>query len=250
MVATTSLSGSNLPIRSGDNLLIGVRPEAPTSRTGQKPTTLTPTKDELSAEQGAKMVGTALKKATEVFAKVSELQATLKQAADPASAPKTKAETEALNAKITTLSKEVTALAAEAKVGKSNLLSDDDASVTVKTASGLKVTVAAQSLDANGLGISDLKVTDQKSAREALSKVSLAVGQSQLAVFRLQTADGATGTAQASPSTNLPDSASSKALEAVKKAVDNQTAFNSSGYSSASASKTSPAAGGILSLFA
>ena len=248
MVAATMLSGSSLPIRSGDTLLIGVRPAKPTSGGGRESTSTTG-QSELTDEQGAKTVVTALKKATDVFTKLSELQETLKQAEDPASAPMTKNETDALNARITKLSDEVTILAGEAKVGESNLLSGDAASVTIKTTSGIKVTVAAQALDAKGLGISDIKITDGKSAREALSKVSLAVGQSQLAVFRLQTADAATGTDQTNPTATTPDTASNKALESMKKAVANQIAANSSAYLGSETSTNATPAGNVLSLF-
>jgi len=268
MSTVTALSGSNFPIRIGDNLLIGVRPSASSNSSSSS------TQTTLSASQGAKVVSTALNNATAIYTTLGTLQGLLQKAANPATAPQDKAATDALSSQVASLKTQIDTLASGAKVGTSNLLSTTDAaSVTVKTGSGLKVTVAAQGLDTTSLGLSGLNLTDASSIRTALAKVTQAVGQSQLAVFRLQTADGATSTA----------STATTPLDAVTKAVANQAAFNASsttdttsttsttsststsllssvlanlksstttGYSSSATSTTSYSPGSILNLFA
>ncbi|CAA7617810.1 putative Flagellin [Candidatus Terasakiella magnetica] len=263
MSSVTSLSGSNLPIRVGNELLIGVRPSAPSRYTSSSAPT------PLSAGQGAKVVSTALKNSTSIFSALSSLQNVLQKAADPATAPKDKAATAAVNTQIDTLKKQIDALAAGAKVGNSNLLSNDTASVTVKTGSGLKVTVAAQGLDAKSLGLADIKVGDSQSSRSALAKVTQALGQTQVAVYRLQTADGATGiptTTGTSPqdyiskalanqavafSIDYADTTASttnKAAAAVSTALANQAAANPSSYSISASTQSSYTPGNILNL--
>lgn len=209
MSSVTSLSGFNLPIRVGNELLIGVRPSASSSQTSSSAQT------PLSASQGAEVVSTALKNSTSISSALSSLQSILQKAADPATAPTDKAAIAAVNAQIDTLKKQIDTLAAGAKVGNSNLLSSDAASVTVNTGSGLKVTVAAQGLDSKSLGLADIKVGDSEASRNALAKVTQALGQTQLAAYRLQTADGATGISTATgPS----------AQDYVSKALANQAA--------------------------
>ena len=107
-----------------------------------------------------------------------------------------------------------------------------------------------------------LSVTDAASLRAAAGKVARAVGQSQLAVYRLQTADGAVGTAPAASAAataygtaignQVAGTSANTASAAVEKALTNQdTALNATGYSnSGSATNNLAQLQSFFSLFA
>ncbi|CAA7627512.1 hypothetical protein [Magnetospirillum sp. SS-4] len=254
MVAVSPLSGSNLPIRVGDTLNIGLRPAAP----GTPPSTASAAKT-LTAKQGAEAVGKALGNATEAFAALSGLQEQIKAATRPG-ATLGKEEAQALNDRIKEVKAKVDKLAADAKVGEANLLSDSQRSVSVATASGLKVNIATQSLDSKALGLDDIDVTDADSLRKATGRVAQAVGQTQLAVFRLQTADGATGApAPSGPGVSAYEKIAASlaatpepgsAAASLEKALANQAAANATSYgSSGGFGASATPAPSILSLF-
>ena len=229
MSTVTASSGPTYSVRIGDTLNIGVR--SGTSGSSSSTSSSGGTKV-LTASQGEATVTAALKQSTEIFKQLSSLQNQIQQAgANP-----DKATAKALTDNIAKISKQIDQLAANAKSGNANLLSNANSSVTIATSSGLKVSVAAQPLDSKSLGLSDLSVTDAASLRAATGKVAQALGQTQLTVFRLQTADGAVGTNSTS-STTSSSSASSAASTAYSTASANQLAGSSSNTATAAVEK-------------
>lgn len=249
MTTLTAASGSSLPIRVGETLSIGLRPAA----SGSKPSVTT----SLTAQQGADVVAKGLTNATAVFGALSSLQYEIQRVGTSPD----KATAAALTAKIAAAAKQVDQLVAGAKVGKANLLSGEAGSVSVATGSGLRVNIATQALDATSLGLAGLSVTDGATLRAATGKIAQALGQTQLAVFRLQTADGAVGI---TPAAGNPASiaygtvlagqsagrSGNTATAAVERALNNQIAANASGYDpygAATGSTSAPQS--IFSLF-
>ena len=236
MSTVTALSGSVYSVATNNTLNIGVRPNTSGSNSSSGATAVT-------ASQGAAAVTAALKQSTDIFKQLSSLQNQIQAAGDNPD----KATAKALTDNIAKIAKQIDQSAAAAKSGNVNLLSNTNSSVTVATGSGLKVTIGAQPLDSKSLGISDLTVTDAASLRAATGKVAQAVGQTQLAVFRLQTADGAVGTTSTSSTSSssaastaystasanqLAGSSSNTATAAVEKALSSQIAANASSYDS------------------
>ena len=219
MTTITALSGSSLPIQIGTTLNIGVRPGASgtTGTTSSGSSTLT-------AQQGAAAVSKALTNATAIFTALSSLQSQIQQAG---ASPDT-ATAAALAANITTVKSQIDQLASGGKVNSANLLSGTPSSVSVATSSGVQVNIATQALDSSALGLSGISVADATSLRAATAKVARALGQAQLAVYRLQTADGAVG---------LSPATTSAAATAYDKASGNQVAGTSANAASASVEK-------------
>lgn len=254
MVTVSSLSGSSASASSSNTLTIGLSPQLSVARQ----ITTEPTSRTLTAKQGAEAVSKALDGATKEFAALSDLQAQIR-AATRSGATLSADDAKAINAKIKAVADELDKQAAGAKTGDANLLSDKQSSVTIATASGLRVNVAAQALDSKALGIRDLDVTDADSLRKATARIAQAVGQTQLAAFRLQTADGATGApAPANPGSAAYDkiSASQSATPApgsaqasLEKALANQAAANAINYGSSGTYGTTSGTPSILSLF-
>lgn len=237
MSTVTAVSASNLPIRIGDTLNIGVRPAA--FETGSATSAGTKV---LGAAQGAATVTKALTNATSIFTALTTLQYEIQRAG---SSPDT-ATAASLTDKIATLTKQIDQLAAGAEVGDANLLAGQTTSVSVATATGLRVNIATQALDSRSLGLSNLSVSDDTSLRAATGTIAQALGQTQLAVYRLQTADGAVGTSTTSSaastaydralSNQQAGASANTASAAVEKALNNQIAANASGYSSTGSS--------------
>lgn len=210
---------------------------SPAASAAAASSSLSPSQSTLTAGQGGKVVGAALNGAKSIQDSLNQLKDVLSAAADPNTAPKDQAATDAVNARIKTLASQIDSQVANAKVGNSNLLSKDSTGVTVATSSNQAVTVAGKALDTKSLGLSDIKVTDTQSARAALGQAFLALGKSQLAVFGLQTAAVTTGaTAAASSSTS-----STSVLDNVSKALGNQSAALSTDSTSAATSSSSGA---------
>lgn len=217
MATVSPLSGSNFPIQVGTTLNIGVRPAA----TGSSET---PSSATLTAQQGADAVTKGLGKSSAIYAELSSLQYKIRQAG---SAPD-EATAKALTAEIAATAKKIDTLAADAKTGSANLLSGSPSTVSVATGSGVRVNIAAQALDSKALGLDKLSVTDSDSLRAATGAVARALGQTQLTVFRLQTADGAVG---------ISPAATNPGITAYDKALGNQSAGASANSASAAVEK-------------
>lgn len=261
MIPVTASSGPTYSVRIGDTLNIGARSD--TSGSSASSSSSGGTKV-LTASQGEATVAAALKQSTEIFKQLSSLQNDIQRAGDNPD----KATAKALSDNIAKISKQIDQLAANAKTGDANLLSNANSSVTVATSSGLKVSVTAQPLDSKSLGLSGLSVTDDASLRAATGKIAQALGQTQLTVFRLQTADGAVGTASTTSSGSASDAAttaystasanqiagssSNTATAAVEKALSSQIAANASSYDSYGSATSSSATSipSFLNLFA
>ena len=226
MSTVTASSGPIYSVRIGDTLNIGVRNGSSSSNSSG---TSSGTKV-LTATQGEATVTAALKQSTEIFKQLSSLQNQIQQAgANPDAAT-----AKALTDNIAKISKQIDQLAANAKSGTANLLSNANSSITVATSSGLKVNIAAQPLDSKSLGLSGLSVSDAASLRAATGKVAQALGQTQLTVFRLQTADGAVGTTSTSSTGSTTSSAADTAYST---ASANQIAGSSSNTATAAVEK-------------
>jgi hypothetical protein len=241
----------------------------------------------LSAKQGAETVDKALTGATATFNALTALQDEIRKATPASGETLDPDKAKALNDKIAALTKQIDA-STRSTNGEPNLLSGTAGAVSVRTGSGVNVTVTAQALDGKALGLSDLKITDAASLREATAVVARAAAQSQLATFRLQAADGLTGSAKtttssgdasvfgatasaakalaaqlvgsvtstristASGTTSSAGEAGSQALAAMQKAVATQRSTNNAtryGSSGQSVTTTSPTKA-LLSLLA
>ena len=265
MSTVSASSGPIYSVRIGDTLNIGVRNGSSSSNSSG---TSSGTKV-VTATQGEATVTAALKQSTEIFKQLSSLQNQIQQAGPNPDAATAKA----LTANIAKITKQIDQLAANANSGTANLLSNANSSVTVATSSGLKVNIAAQPLDSKSLGLDGLSVSDAASLRAATGKVAQAVGQTQLAVFRLQTADGAVGTTSTATSAltststtpsaadaaygtasanQIAGSSSNTATAAVETALSSQITANASGYNSygGSTSFTANSIPSFLNLFA
>jgi len=231
MSTVTALSGSNFPIGIGNTLNIGVRPSVFSAGT-----TVASGTAALTAQQGASTVSTALTNATSIFSALSSVLGQIQQAG----ASPDKATAAALTASIAKLDTQINQLAAGAKVGNTNLLASTQGSVSVATTSGVQVNIAAQGLDSTSLGLGKLAITDAASLRSAVSKISLALGQTQLAIYRLQTANSVVGTTSPTSaastdygtaiSNQLAGSSANTVSALVERALNNQTTANASGY--------------------
>lgn len=211
-----------------------------------------------TGKEGAAAVAKALDNSTKAFAKLSDLHAQIADAT-ASGAALSKEQTSALNDKIKAVAAEIDKLAAGAKVGKTNLLEKTPGGVTVVAQSGAKVNIATQASDSKALGLSDLKITDEASLRQATAAIAKAAGQTQLTVFRLQGADGITGTPapvnaglaafDKIRSSNDAAPAAGSVSDSVAKALANQSAALATNYGSSGSLSTSSAPS-IINLFA
>lgn len=250
-------SGSNLPIRVGDTLNIGVRPGS----TDSKSSSSAPAGKVLTAQQGATAVAKGLANATSIYTALTSLQYQTSRAIKSDGSAPDAATIKTLSAEIASAKKQIDQLADGAKSGEANLLAGKTSSVSVATTSGVRVDIATQALDTKSLGLDKISVSDASSLRAAAGKIAQALGQAQLAVYRLQTANSAVGasTTNVDPASSAYDkvlgsqkagASANSASASVEKALSNQTAANTLGYGGSGASSTlgSSRSKGIFSL--
>ncbi|RAU21557.1 hypothetical protein CU669_12755 [Paramagnetospirillum kuznetsovii] len=212
----------------------------------------------VNGKDGAAAVSKALDSSTQIFAKLSDLRAEIADATK-SGASLTEAQTKELNAKIAAVAVEVDKLVAKAKVGDTNLLEKNPGGVTVVSETGGKINIAGQDSGSKALGLADLKITDDASLRQATAAIAKATGKAELSVFRLQTADGVTGTPAPvnagiaafdkirANSSTAP--AAGSVSDSVAKALANQSAALAINYSG-SGSLNSASVGSVVNLFA
>lgn len=234
--------------------LLTARPKA--SATETKSTS--PAREILNEKQGAKVVDKAAANATKTFEELDSLRQDL-AAATKAGADISTDEVKKLNDRLTKVRTEIDRLAADAKVGNTNLLTDKG-SVTIASNSGESVRVTGQALDSKALGLDKLEIKDADSLRQAAGKVALATGQTQNSVFSLQAASGTLKPQETNPGIEAFEKAraarnatpaAGSAAASVEQALANQAAVNTRGYgASGRAAAGSTRTASILDLFA
>ena len=249
MSTVSGLSGSNVPVRTGDTAATVTRVAATSSAAPRSTETLT-------AKQGAEAVGKASENATKAFTALASLREELSAATKPGSVL-SKDEAKAFNDRIAEVKGQIDRLAADAKVGGTNLLSKQ--TVSVASGSGEKVSVTGKALDSKALGLGEIDVTDVDSLRKAVGKIALATGQTQTSVFNLQAASGVLTPTATNPgieafekirASRSATPAAGSTAASVEKALSNQAAANASSYGRTGSASSTLRPGSILNLFA